>query len=82
MFSIKSNQIHNLVVFVGSSEFKTEMPENVTEGTEFIDYIKSKTEAVITDAQTEIITNKLEFMRLEDSRETDRRHINNLKRNN
>ena len=82
MFSLKKYQIHNLVVFVGESDFQTPMPQNVTEGYEFISYIKSHTESVLSDKQVEDIIKKLELMRLEDTKETDRKHIENLKRLN
>lgn len=75
MLRLKKNQIHNLVVFVGESDFQTDMPDNVTEGYEFISYIKSHTEPVLSDEQAEHLINTIESIRLEDSKETDKKHV-------
>ena len=82
MFYLKKHQIHNLVVFVGESDFQTPMPQNVTEGYEFISYIKSYTEPVLSYKQVEHIIKKLELTRLEDSEETDRKHIEHVEKAN
>lgn len=75
MFRLKNNQIHSVIVFTGKSEFKTNMPDNVTEGLEFIDYIESKIKSVLTDNEVDYIIQNLEDVRLEESDETDRAHV-------
>lgn len=45
--------LHSVVVFVGSSEFKTEMPPNVVERRELLAYIKSKTDILLSHQQVE-----------------------------
>lgn len=79
LLGLKDNQIHSLVVFVGNSTFKTEMPENVTYGGGYARYIKSKKQPVLSPAEvTEIIT-KIEQGRLSQSFKTHRVHVNHVK---
>ena len=55
------------------------MPDNVTEGKEFINYIKSHVESVLSDTEVDFILQNLVEMRLEDSHETDRAHVEHIK---
>jgi predicted RNA-binding Zn-ribbon protein involved in translation (DUF1610 family) len=45
--------VHSVVVFAGSSEFKTPMPPNVLERRALVPYVRSKTDVVLSDAQVE-----------------------------
>ena len=45
--------LHSVVVFVGDSTFKTEMPPNVLKRGRLIRYIKSKREALLSDSEVE-----------------------------
>ncbi len=72
-------QLHSVVVFVGDSEFKTEMPENVTYMEDFIEYIESKQQPVISAEEVQEIIEKIETERLEPSLETDLEHVKNLR---
>ncbi len=75
VLNLKDDQIHSLVVFVGDSTFKTPMPENVTHGSGYIRYIKSKTQRVLSSQQvTEIISN-IENGRLKPSFKTHQEHV-------
>ena len=79
ILELNDHQIFSIVVFVGSSTFKTEMPENVINGPGLIRYIKSKDEQVILNADVPMILSKIEAERLVPSRETTRAHINHVK---
>lgn len=72
-------QIFSLVVFVGDSSFKTEMPENVTYGSGYIRFIKSKVQSVLSSSEVREITDRIEAGRLELSFKTNRDHINHVK---
>ena len=48
LLGLNEKQVHSVIVFVGNSKFKTEMPENVTYGGGYAKYIKSKTTPVLT----------------------------------
>jgi len=47
LLGLNDQQVHSVVVFVGESTFKTEMPENVTYGFGYIRFIKSKNKLVL-----------------------------------
>lgn len=54
------------------------MPENVTQGSGYIRYIKSKTKQVLPESSIQNIIAKIEHERLTPSLRTDREHINRL----
>lgn len=79
LLGLNDNQIHSVIVFIGDSTFKTEMPDNVTYGRGYIRFIKSKKDAVLsTEAVNEII-NKIETGRLTRSFKTNRQHVKHVK---
>jgi predicted RNA-binding Zn-ribbon protein involved in translation (DUF1610 family) len=79
MLDITDEQIFSLVVFVGDSTFKTEMPDNVTYGGGYIRFIKSKTEPVLSVAEADDIARKIETGRLAPSFKTNRDHVKHVK---
>ncbi len=79
LLRLDSLQLHSVVVFVGDSEFKTEMPENVIYIEDFIKYIESKQQPVLVGSEVKEIIEKIETERLEPSLETHREHVKNLK---
>ncbi len=81
LLKLKNNQIHSVVAFVGDCLFKTDMPENVTYGKEFIYHIKSMLVPVLTELEVEKVINTINDKRLERSTKTDRAHVRNLRNN-
>ncbi|MBC7752270.1 MAG: NERD domain-containing protein [Candidatus Saccharibacteria bacterium] len=79
LLELNDQQMHSVVVFVGDSTFKTDMPENVTYGGGYIRYIKSKTQRVLTDVQVTEITKKITAGRLTPSFKTNREHVKHIK---
>ncbi len=79
LLKLNEDQIFSVVVFVGSSKFKTEMPENVTYGKGCIRYIKSKNQPVLTESEVKDIINKVETDRLKPSFKTNREHVRHVK---
>lgn len=79
LLGLNENQIFSVVVFVGDSTFKTEMPENVTYGKAYIRFIKSKQQPVLAEAEVEDITSKIETGRLTPSFKTNREHVKHVK---
>jgi predicted RNA-binding Zn-ribbon protein involved in translation (DUF1610 family) len=75
LLGLNDQQIHSVIVFIGDSTFKTEMPENVTYGGGYLRYIKSKTELVLSESEVNEITNKIENGRLTPSFKTNREHV-------
>ncbi|MBL4760831.1 MAG: NERD domain-containing protein [Mariprofundaceae bacterium] len=48
LLHLNDYQIHSLIVFIGDATFKTDMPENVTYGGDYIRFIKSKKRPVLS----------------------------------
>lgn len=79
LLGIEIRQLHNVVVFVGSAEPKTDMPENVLWDTsELLDYICSKQLTHFSDSQLRIFRERLSSNALETNSETNRAHVNYL----
>ena len=79
LLELNEEQIFSVVVFVGGSTFKTEMPENVTYGKGYIRYIKSKKKPVLTESEVNNIARKIETGRLKPSFKTNREHVKHVK---
>ncbi len=79
LLGLNEKQIHSVVVFVGDSTFKTEMPENVTYGVGYAKYIKSKREPVLTEYEVNEITRTIESRRLAPSFQTNSEHVKHVR---
>jgi restriction system protein len=76
---LESEKIFSLVVFVGDSEFKTPMPENVVYAGGYIRYIKNKTQPILTESEIQAICARIESGRLKPSIKTHREHVQHVK---
>lgn len=76
---IDPDKIFSVIVFVGSSTFKTKMPENVTYAGGFIAYIKSKTEKILTANDVERVVSMIESGKLSKTLKTHREHVKHVK---
>jgi hypothetical protein len=79
LLGLTDQQINSVIVFIGDSTFKTDMPENVTYGGGYLRYIKSKTQPVLTESEVNEITSKIEGGRLTASFKTNREHVANVR---
>ena len=79
LLELNEERIFSVIVFVGDSTFKTEMPENVTYGKGYIRFIKSKVQHVFTELEVKEITSKIKSGRLTPSFKTNREHIKHVK---
>lgn len=79
LLGLNENLLFSVVVFVGDSTFKTEMPKNVTYGKGYIRFIKSKQQLVLSDSEVRNITHKIETGRLTPSLNTNREHVKHVK---
>lgn len=75
---IPFEHLKSVVVFVGGSTFKTEMPDNVTYAGGYIRHIKSFTQIVIDDSIVEGLLKAVRTGRLKPSLKTNREHVKNL----
>lgn len=76
---IPADTIHSVVTFVGGSTFKTEMPNNVTQGGGFVPYIKSFREPVFTEEQVSDLLANIASGRKAPTLATHREHVQQLK---
>lgn len=79
LLGLSEEQVFSLVVFVGNSTFKTEMPKNVTYGGGYLRFIKSKVQPLLTDAEVKEITARIEAGRLVPSGKTNRKHVKHVR---
>jgi len=75
LLGLNDQQVHSVIVFIGDSTFKTDMPENVTYGGGYLRYIKSKSQPVLSESEVNEITSKIESGRLTPSFKTNREHV-------
>lgn len=79
LLGLNGQQIYSVIVFIGDSTFKTDMPENVTTGGGYIRFIKSKNQPVLTDDEVKEITSKIENGRLVSSFKTNYEHVKHVR---
>lgn len=77
--NVDSESIYSVIVFVGDSTFKTEMPKNVTYAGGCIRYIKSKCHEVLTQDQVYEAIEAIRNGRLKPSLKTNRDHVAHVK---
>jgi hypothetical protein len=78
LLGLNDQQVHSLVVFVGDSTFKTEMPEEVTYGRGYVRFIKSKRQPVLSEVEVEAILSKISAGMLTRSFKTNREHVKHV----
>ena len=75
----EDSKIFSVITFVGDSQFKTVMPENVTSASGLIRYIKSKQSILLSDSEQRDLINKIGTGRLKPSMKTHRKHVQHVK---
>ncbi|KVW94738.1 nuclease-related domain-containing protein [Thiobacillus denitrificans] len=75
LVSLPSETFHSVIVFVGGSEFKTKMPQNVTRAGGYISYIKSKTSPILSASEVEAVYSAISTGRMAPSLATNREHV-------
>ncbi len=81
LLSIDSSKLHSVIVFIGDSTFKTDMPNNVTYARGCLDYIKQYIQPVFTDSEYLQIIEAITEVKLKKGVVTDlkhRKHIEEL----
>jgi predicted RNA-binding Zn-ribbon protein involved in translation (DUF1610 family) len=79
LLELETDKIFSIVTFVGDSTFKTEMPNNVTQGGRFISFINSKTNKVFTKKEVDKIVSMIENGQLSKTRKTHKVHVQHVK---
>jgi restriction system protein len=73
------DKLFSLVVFVGDSDFKTPMPDNVVYTGGYIRFIKSKKQPILSDSDVLAICTQIQSGRLKPSIKTHREHVRHVK---
>lgn len=79
LLGIDAQHVFSVIVFVGESEFKTPVPEHVTDIPGMITYVKAKTVEIFTNDEVTSILNAFEVIRIESSAENINGHIDSLR---
>lgn len=79
LLELNEGHFFSVIVFVGGSTFKTEIPENVMYGKGYIRFIKSKFQHIFTELEVKEITRKIKSGRLTPSFKTNREHVKHVK---
>ncbi|WP_411358661.1 nuclease-related domain-containing protein [Pseudidiomarina salilacus] len=79
LLGLDEHQVHSVVVFIGDSQFKTQMPANVAYGGAYVNYIRSFTTPVLDVEQVEMIKQHIQSNALARSLKTDRQHRDHLR---
>lgn len=79
LLNVGSNKLFSLVVFIGSSQFKSPMPDNVTGPATFIKYIKSKKEILLTDSEVQGLVEQIQEGKLKAGIKTNIAHVRHVK---
>lgn len=77
---VSTEHLHSVITFVGGSTFKTEMPANVTQGSQFIRYMKSFQQPVFSEDDVDEMVQTLQSGRRAPTLATHREHVQNLER--
>lgn len=76
---LPTESIFSVIVFIGDSTFKTEMPRNVTYAGGCIKYIKSMKAETLSQQQVDNAINTIQASRLKPSLKTNRQHVAHIK---
>ena len=79
---IPPEAIKSVIAFMGEGKFKTNMPSNVTHGAGYVRFIKSFNDPILSQEQVQSVVAQIESGRLEPSRATDKKHVQQLKSRN
>jgi len=80
LLGVKESIIFSIAVFVGKSEFKTEMPSNVVELRDLLPLVRSHEEVILSDQDIEAFSEELSNPVYSDS-SNQSKHIENLQNN-
>lgn len=73
------DKVFSVVVFIGDSTFKTAMPDSVVYAGDYIRFIKSKTQLMLSDSEVLDICARIQSDRLKPSIRTHMNHVKHVK---
>ncbi|MEX2714624.1 nuclease-related domain-containing protein, partial [Vibrio cholerae] len=79
LLNIDSSKTHSVIVFIGDSTFKTDMPENVTYARGCLNYLKQFDQPVFSDAEYIHLIDAINNVKLDRGVVTDFKHRKHVK---
>lgn len=79
LLGLDSSKLHSVIVFIGDSTFKTDMPNNVTHARGCLDYIKQFIQPVFSEAEYGQVIKAINEVKLKKGVVTDLKHIQHVK---
>lgn len=79
-FKVSDDKIQSLVVFVGKSEFKTDMPDNVVDMSGVLGYIQSFDKKVISQDFADNVVYELKTYKFDTTRDDNKQHVQRLRK--
>lgn len=79
ILKLPDHALRSIVVFVGDSEFKNLMPDNVLAGWELVPYIRSFDTEILRESDVLGAVARIQRTRLAPTKETQQRHLLNLR---
>ncbi|ALG67588.2 NERD domain-containing protein [Beggiatoa leptomitoformis] len=79
LLALEENKFHSVVMFWGTAELKTAMPDNVLTHS-YTSYIKSKKVVLLSDSEVKTICDKLSTGKLKNSFANTQKHVDALKK--
>ncbi|MGR5401953.1 NERD domain-containing protein [Vibrio harveyi] len=79
LLGVDSSSVHSVIVFIGDSTFKTDMPENVTYARGCLSYIKQFIQPVFSDTDYSRIIEAINNVKLKKGVVTDFKHRQHVK---
>ncbi|EIU7615552.1 NERD domain-containing protein [Vibrio vulnificus] len=79
LLAVDSEKLHSVVVFIGDSTFKTDMPENVTYARGCFEYIKKFEQPVLSESEYSQLVYSINEVKLKKGIVTDIKHRQHVK---
>jgi restriction system protein len=79
LLAIEHDKIFSIVAFTGNTTFKTPMPPNVTQGSDYINFIKSKKEIIFNPNEVASIITAIKNGKMANGIKTHISHINHVR---
>ncbi|HHX8542166.1 TPA: NERD domain-containing protein [Vibrio diabolicus] len=79
LLAVDSEKLHSVVVFIGDSTFKTDMPENVTYARGCLEYIKKFEQPVFSESEYSQFVHSINEVKLKKGIVTDIKHRQHVK---
>jgi len=79
LIGVDPKKMHSVIVFIGESTFKTPMPDNVTQGMQFIRFVKAQQTEILGQYEVSELVNRIEERRLSPGRKTHKQHVEHLR---